>query len=175
MPFARPVEDKLGADQQPAFWCCIWRLTRIRWMSMFIPPSTKCVFINPGWCTTFIYQGVLSVLQQQTETTLPLEEIAPAPRHVPGKTVSPPGGNHFAVPAEPTAAREPATPRYSCGASGGNGGRQSAGGWPHAQPGLSEAAGRGLSRAFTDAGDEAPRRSRLRLRLTDIARVSVAY
>ncbi len=32
--------------------CCIWRLTRIRWMSMFIPPSTKCVFNNPGWRTT---------------------------------------------------------------------------------------------------------------------------
>lgn len=88
----------------------------------------------------FIYQGVLSVLQQQTETTLPLEEIAPAPRHVPENRIAA-GRNHFAVPAEPTAAREPATPRYSGGASGGNGGRQTAGGWPHAQPGYQKQQG----------------------------------
>ncbi|MBR7331638.1 DNA mismatch repair protein MutL, partial [Klebsiella pneumoniae] len=79
-------------------------------------------------------------LQQQTETTLPLEEIAPAPRHVPENRIAA-GRNHFAVPAEPTAAREPATPRYSCGASGGNGGRQAAGGWPHAQPGYQKQQG----------------------------------
>ncbi|EKT5057801.1 DNA mismatch repair endonuclease MutL [Salmonella enterica] len=83
-------EDKLGADQQPAF--------------------------------------VLYL------------EIAPAPRHVPENRIAA-GRNHFAVPAEPTAAREPATPRYSGGASGGNGGRQSAGGWPHAQPGYQKQQG----------------------------------
>ncbi|SUG35273.1 DNA mismatch repair protein MutL [Salmonella enterica subsp. arizonae] len=41
----------------------------------------------------------------------------------------------------PTAAREPATPRYSGGASGGSGGRQSVGGWSHAQPGYQKQQG----------------------------------
>ncbi|ASG77712.1 N-acetylmuramoyl-L-alanine amidase AmiB [Salmonella enterica subsp. diarizonae serovar 50:k:z str. MZ0080] len=83
---------------------------------------------------------VLSVLQQQTETTLPLEDIAPAPRHVPENRIAA-GRNHFAEPAVSAAAREPATPRYSGGASGGSGGRQSAGGWPHAQPGYQKQQG----------------------------------
>ncbi|PHM95436.1 DNA mismatch repair protein MutL, partial [Salmonella enterica subsp. enterica serovar Typhimurium] len=36
----------------------------------------------------FIYQGVLSVLQQPTEPALPLEQIAPAPRHVPANRIA---------------------------------------------------------------------------------------
>lgn len=80
----------------------------------------------------------MSVLQQQTETTLPLEEIPPAPRHIPENRVAA-GRNHFAEPAMPAAAREPVTPRYSGSASGG--GRQSVGGWPHAQTGYQKQQG----------------------------------
>ncbi len=55
----------------------------------------------------FIYQGVLSVLQQQLETPLPLDdEPQPAPRAIPENRVA--GRNHFAEPA----AREPVAPRY---------------------------------------------------------------
>lgn len=57
----------------------------------------------------FIYQGVLSVLQQQLETPLPLDdEPQPAPRSIPENRVAA-GRNHFAEPA----AREPVAPRYT--------------------------------------------------------------
>lgn len=46
----------------------------------------------------FIYQGVLSVLQQQLETPLPLDdEPQPAPRSIPENRVAA-GRNHFAEP-----------------------------------------------------------------------------
>lgn len=46
----------------------------------------------------FIYQGVLSVLQQQLETPLPLDdEPQPAPRAIPENRVAA-GRNHFAEP-----------------------------------------------------------------------------
>lgn len=57
----------------------------------------------------FIYQGVLSVLQQQLETPLPLDdEPQPAPRAIPENRVAA-GRNHFAEPA----VREPVAPRYT--------------------------------------------------------------
>lgn len=47
----------------------------------------------------FIYQGVLSVLQQQLETPLPLDdEPQPAPRSIPENRVAA-GRNHFAEPS----------------------------------------------------------------------------
>ncbi|MDI9843309.1 hypothetical protein QM333_35050, partial [Pseudomonas aeruginosa] len=45
----------------------------------------------------FIYQGVLSVLQQQVEPTLPLEKEEPASRPIPENRVAA-GRNHFAEP-----------------------------------------------------------------------------
>lgn len=57
----------------------------------------------------FIYQGVLSVLQQQLETPLPLDdEPQSAPRAIPKNRVAA-GRNHFAEPA----VREPVAPRYT--------------------------------------------------------------
>lgn len=64
----------------------------------------------------FIYQGVLSVLQQQLETPLPLDdEPQPAPRAIPENRVAA-GRNHFAEPA----VREPVAPRYTPAPSSGS-------------------------------------------------------
>ena len=80
---------------------------------------------------------VLSVLQQQLETSLPLEgDEDPLPRHIPENRVAA-GRNHF---AEPAPAREPTTPRYSVSAGSG-GGRQASASWPHAQPGYQKQQG----------------------------------
>lgn len=76
---------------------------------------------------------MLSVLQQQLETPLPLaDDNEPAPRHIPENRVAA-GRNHF---AEPAPAREPATPRYSASAGTGSGssGGSSGGGGRQAGP-----------------------------------------
>lgn len=87
----------------------------------------------------FIYQGVLSVLQQQLDVPLAEEGDESAPRQVPENRIAA-GGNHFAQPAvarENAAPRyrdEPAAPRFN--ASGSSGPSSTGGaGWPHAQPG----------------------------------------
>src|SRR5690606_11214096 len=82
----------------------------------------------------FIYQGVLSVLQQRLDTPLPLAD-EPEPRSMPENRVAA-GKNQF---AEPAVAREPAPERYAAPAAaprGGQSGGQSSGGasWPNAQP-----------------------------------------
>ena len=82
----------------------------------------------------FIYQGVLSVLQQQLETPLPLDdEPQPAPRPIPENRVAA-GRNHFAEPA----AREPVAPRYSPAPASGS---RPAAPWPNAQPGYQKQQG----------------------------------
>ncbi len=113
-PCHSPV--KINPRGPTACVCAVSEIDRIRWMSMFIPPSTKCVSSIPTGARLFIYQGVLSVLQQH-ETTLPLGEMRQR-RGMSRKRVAA-GRKLFAVPAEPTAAREPATHRCSRGASGG--------------------------------------------------------
>jgi DNA mismatch repair protein MutL len=91
----------------------------------------------------FIYQGVLSVLQQQLDATLPLSD-EPAPRVLPENRVAA-GRNQF---AEPRAAREPEagsySPSSSGGASSGTSSRTPANsdrGWPNAQPGYQKQQG----------------------------------
>ena len=82
----------------------------------------------------FIYQGVLSVLQQQLETPLPLDdEPQPAPRSIPENRVAA-GRNHFAEPA----AREPVAPRYTPAPASGS---RPAAPWPNAQPGYQKQQG----------------------------------
>ncbi len=133
----RACEDKLGADQQPAF--VLYLEIDPHQVDVNVHPAKhECVSISRA-VHDFIYRGVLSVLQQQLDAPLAEKDDPPAPRPMPENRIAA-GGNQFARPAE---AREPATrfsitPSREPAASSGKPGGAS---WPHAQPGYQKQQG----------------------------------
>lgn len=133
-------EDKLGANEQPAF--VLYLEIDPHQVDVNVHPAKHEVrFHQSRLVHDFIYQGVLSVLQQQLETPLRLTaEDEPAPRTLPENRIAA-GRNQF---AEPAVAREPEAARYSSAAGGASSrGSSHSGGasWPNAQPGYQKQQG----------------------------------
>ncbi|MRS16781.1 DNA mismatch repair endonuclease MutL [Enterobacteriaceae bacterium RIT691] len=137
-------EDKLGAGEQPAF--VLYLTIDPHQVDVNVHPAKHEVrFHQSRLVHDFIYQGVVSVLQQQVNAPLPLadSEDEPAPRTLPENRVAA-GRNHF---AEPVFARDSAPPRQSAPATSGSarsgsGASTSAGAsWPNAQPGYQKQQG----------------------------------
>ena len=130
-------EEKLGAGEQPAF--VLYLTIDPHQVDVNVHPAKHEVrFHQSRLVHDFIYQGVLSVLQQQADAPLPLadSEETPAPRSLPENRAAA-GRNHF---AQPQSVKEPETPRYEASGSGAARQGQSVS-WPNAQPGYQKQQG----------------------------------
>ncbi len=131
-------EDKAGAERQPAF--VLYLEIDPHQVDVNVHPAKHEVrFHQSRLVHDFIYQGVLSVLQQRDENLLLREETptdVAQERWQPENRVAS-GRNHFATPAQAPAAPRETAPRPSAGSAGG----QRPPTWPNAAPGYQKQQG----------------------------------